>query len=208
SLWTRRRPGKSQRRFWTRQRGRWLASSTSATAASGRRPSFLTPRAAISCSPAGTTRARAGCARWSRRASPGWRGAASATMWAAGSTATRWTTDELRAALNDEKAFQVIRRVYDVEVPGEMQHDHEKNVLWWKQDPADAAEWQVLREALGRLKAARGRRKSPYVDTTPYVNWNAMMAAAFLQAGAGLDRPECNTLALKVLRRVWAGAWA
>src|SRR5437867_6408287 len=32
-------------RFWTRQRGRWLASSTSATAASGRRPSFLTPRA-------------------------------------------------------------------------------------------------------------------------------------------------------------------
>src|SRR5881628_1702355 len=117
------------------------------------------------------------------------------------------TPDELRAALNDEKAFQVIRRVYDVEVPGEMQHDHEKNVLWWKQDPADAAEWQVLREALGRLKAARGRRKSPYVDTTPYVNWNAMMAAAFLQAGAVLDRPECNTLALKVLSRIWAEAW-
>src|SRR6058998_3035733 len=118
-----------------------------------------------------------------------------------------WTPDELRAALNDEKAFQVIRRVYDVEVPGEMQHDHEKNVLWWKQDPADAAEWQVLREALGRLKAARGRRKAPYVDTTPYVNWNAMMAAAFLQAGAVLDRPECNTLALKVLSRIWAEAW-
>src|SRR5947208_1280899 len=69
-----------------------LAASTSATAAPGRRPSFPTPRAAISCSPAGTTRARAGCARWSRRASPGWRGAASATMWAAGSTATRWTS--------------------------------------------------------------------------------------------------------------------
>ncbi len=118
-----------------------------------------------------------------------------------------WTPDELRAALNDEKAFQVIRRVYDVEVPGEMQHDHEKNVLWWKQDPADAAEWQVLREALGKLKAARGRRKAPYVDTTPYVNWNAMMAAAFLQAGAVLDRPQCNTLALKVLRRIWAEAW-
>ncbi len=117
-----------------------------------------------------------------------------------------WTPDELREALPDE-AFQVARRVFDVAVPGEMQHDHEKNVLWWKQDPADAAEWRVLREALGKLKAARGRRKAPYVDTTPYVNWNAMMAAAFLQAGAVLDRPECNTLALKVLSRIWAEAW-
>src|SRR5437763_16433255 len=71
-----------------------------------------------------------------------------------------WTPGELREALNDETAFQVIRRVYDVEIPGEMQHDHEKNVLWWKQDPADAAEWQALREAVGRLKAGRGRRKS------------------------------------------------
>src|SRR2546425_288845 len=72
--------------------GGWPGSSISATAASGPRPSFLTPRAAISCSPAGTTRARAGCARWSRRASAEWRGAASATMWAVGSTATRWTS--------------------------------------------------------------------------------------------------------------------
>src|SRR5467141_506838 len=117
-----------------------------------------------------------------------------------------WTPDELREALPDE-AFQVARRVYDVEVPGEMQHDHEKNVLWWKTDPADAAEWQTLKAAIGRLKTARARRKAPYVDTTPYVNWNAMMAAAFLHAGAVLDRPECNALALKVLSRIWAEAW-
>src|SRR5207247_8555812 len=83
-----------------------------------------------------------------------------------------WTPDELRAALNDEKAFQVIRRVYDVEVPGEMQHDHEKNVLWLKQDPADAAECQVLREARGRLSATRGRRKDACVPDTPYVTGN------------------------------------
>jgi uncharacterized protein YyaL (SSP411 family) len=36
------------------------------------------------------------------------------------------------------------------------------------------------------------------------VNWNAMMASAFLHAGAVLDRPECNALALKVLGRIWA----
>ena len=118
-----------------------------------------------------------------------------------------WTPDELREALHDETAYDVIRRVYDVAVPGEMHHDHEKNVLWWKTDPADAAEWQTLKAAIGRLKTARAQRKAPYVDTTPYVNWNAMMAAAFLHAGAVLDRPECNALALKVLSRIWAEAW-
>jgi uncharacterized protein YyaL (SSP411 family) len=45
------------------------------------------------------------------------------------------------------------------------------------------------------------------VDRAAYVNWNAMMAAAFLQAGAVLDRPECNTLGLKVLERIWKEAW-
>ena len=34
-----------------------------------------------------------------------------------------------------------------------------------------------------------------------------MMASAFLHAGAVLDRPECNALALKVLERIWSEAW-
>src|SRR5207302_10978284 len=119
-----------------------------------------------------------------------------------------WTPRELQEALNDETAYHVIRRVYDVAIPGEMQHDHEKNVLWWKEDPADETEWRLLKESVAQLKAARGRRKAPYVDTTAYVNWNAMMAAAFLQAGAVLDRPECNTLALRVLERIWQEAWS
>jgi uncharacterized protein len=118
-----------------------------------------------------------------------------------------WTPDEIQEALNDEEAYHVVRRVYDVETPGEMQHDHEKNVLWWSADPADDAEWRVLREAVAKLKVARDRRKAPYVDTTAYVNWNAMMASAFLHAGAVLDRAECNELALKVLSRIWAEAW-
>jgi uncharacterized protein YyaL (SSP411 family) len=118
-----------------------------------------------------------------------------------------WTPDEVRDALKDETAFQVIRGVYDVEVPGEMDHDHEKNVLWWKRDPTSDDEWALLKGALVKLKAARDNRKAPYVDTTPYVNWNAMMASAFLHAGAVLDRPECNQLALRVLGRVWSEAW-
>ena len=117
-----------------------------------------------------------------------------------------WTPDEMKAVLSEQE-FNVVRRVFDVEVPGEMHHDHEKNVLWWKQDPAGDDEWPVLRDALSKLKVARDKRQTPYVDTTPYVNWNAMMASAFLHAGAVLDQPECNALALKVLSRIWAEAW-
>jgi len=117
-----------------------------------------------------------------------------------------WTLEELREALPD-RAFQVARRTFDVEEAGEMHHNPRKNVLWWKLDPAGDDEWPLLKDALGKLKAARDKRKAPYVDTTPYVNWNAMMASAFLHAGAVLNRPECNTLALKVLDRIWSEAW-
>jgi uncharacterized protein len=116
-----------------------------------------------------------------------------------------WTPEELRAALS-EAENAVASRVFDVGAQGEMHHNPEKNVLWWHEDPAPG-ERAVLAGAIRKLKAARDRRPAPYVDTTAYVNWNAMMASAFLQAGAVLDRPECNALALTVLGRLWAESW-
>jgi uncharacterized protein YyaL (SSP411 family) len=117
-----------------------------------------------------------------------------------------WTPDEARATLTAAE-FEVARRVFDIEARGEMHHHPEKNVLWWSQDPAGEEEWTILKAAIRKLKAARDRRPAPYVDKTPYVAWNAMMASAFLSAGAILDRPPCNTLALKVLERLWAESW-
>ena len=117
-----------------------------------------------------------------------------------------WTVDEARALLTAPE-FDVVRRVYDVEADGEMHHDPRRNVLWWSRDPAGDDEWPVLRDAARKLKAGRDRRPAPFVDATPYVNWNAMLAGAFLQAGAVLDRPECNELALRVLEHVWREAW-
>jgi uncharacterized protein len=116
-----------------------------------------------------------------------------------------WTLEEAKAELTAREGA-VVASVFDVAETGEMHHNPKKNVLWWKQDPAGDDDWQVLRAAIRKLKAARDRRSAPYVDRAAYVNWNAMMAAAFLQAGAVLDRPECNSLALKVLERVW-GTW-
>jgi len=117
-----------------------------------------------------------------------------------------WTVDEASSALTAPE-YAVASNVFDIQEAGEMHHNPEKNVLWWKQDPAGDDEWPVLRTAINKLKAARDRRTAPFVDRTAYTNWNAMMAGAFLQAGAVLDRPECNELALKVLERIWKEAW-
>jgi uncharacterized protein YyaL (SSP411 family) len=117
-----------------------------------------------------------------------------------------WTLEETKAELTAGEGA-VVSRVFDVEDIGEMHHNPKKNVLWWKQDPAAEDDWPVLRSAMRKLKAARDARQAPFVDRAAYVNWNAMMAAAFLHAGAVLDRPECNALALKVLERTWEGAW-
>jgi uncharacterized protein YyaL (SSP411 family) len=117
-----------------------------------------------------------------------------------------WTVEETAGALTAEEGA-LVSRVFDILETGEMHHNPKKNVLWWKQDPSGDEEWPLLRGAIKKLKAARDRRKAPFVDRTPYVNWNAMMAGAFLQAGAVLDRPECNQLALKVLENIWEKAW-
>jgi uncharacterized protein len=117
-----------------------------------------------------------------------------------------WTPAEAQAVLT-EREFAVVRHVFDLEVPGEMHHNPDKNVLWWKRDPAREDERPLLAQALRKLKAARDARARPYVDTTAYTNWNALLASAFLHAGAVLDRPECNTLAIRVLNRIWGAAW-
>ena len=117
-----------------------------------------------------------------------------------------WTLDEARAVLSDAE-LEVARHTFDIETAGEMHHNPAKNVLWRTREPDREGDRALLRSAQTKLKAARDRRPAPAVDTTPYVSWNAMMAGAFLEAGAVLDRPECNRLALKVLERIWAEAW-
>src|SRR6058998_3791801 len=92
-----------------------------------------------------------------------------------------WTLEEAKAELTAREGA-VVASVFDIEEKGEMHHNPKKNVLWWKQDPAGDDEWPLLRGAIGKLKAARDKRKAPFVDRAAYVNWNAMMAAAFLQA--------------------------
>ena len=116
-----------------------------------------------------------------------------------------WTLDEARSVLSGPELDLAVK-VFDIGERGEMHHNPAKNVLWRRFTPTDA-EAGILESALVKLRRARDRRAAPFVDRTPYVSWNAMLAGALLQAGAVLDRAEANDLALGVLERIWTDAW-
>jgi hypothetical protein len=60
----------------------------------------------------------------------------------------------------------------------------------------------AVRSGLQKLRAARARRPAPFVDTTVYVGWSAMMASAMLEAAALLDAPGLDAHALRTLERL------
>ena len=122
-----------------------------------------------------------------------------------------WTPDEARAELDDDE-WQVAHRRWDVYPEGEMHHNAQKNVLWVARSVEAIAEEtstepgrvkDLLESARAKLKAARDRRTTPFVDRSVYVSWNAMMCDAFLRAGATLGRDDCTAFALKTLGRLW-----
>ena len=126
-----------------------------------------------------------------------------------------WTPEEALAEL-DRDEWEVAHRRWDIFPSGAMQHDPAKNVLWVARSiEAIAGELgqpagdvrDLLERARAKLKAARERRSAPFVDRAIYVSWNAMMAEAFLEAGAILGRDDCTAFALQTLGRLWKEAF-
>jgi len=126
-----------------------------------------------------------------------------------------WTPDEALAVL-DADEWEVARHRWDIYPEGEMHHDPAKNVLWvarsieaiadeTKRDAGAVRD--LVERARAKLKAARDAREAPFVDRSVYVNWSAMLAEAFLEAGAILDRPDCTAQALRTLERIWGDGW-
>jgi uncharacterized protein len=101
-----------------------------------------------------------------------------------------WTLQELQAVL-DETEARVAALHYHVEAAGEMHHNPAKNVLFIDQ-PLNAiaartglSEAQVeeaLQRAKSKLREARARRPTPFVDTAIYTSWNGMMISALVEA--------------------------
>jgi len=126
-----------------------------------------------------------------------------------------WTEDEARAALNP-KEWEAARRHWDIGPDGEMHHDPRRNVLFVSRTAAQVAEEMgiaaseaeaLLATAAVKLRAARALRPAPFVDRAVYASWNAMLADAFLEAGAVLERADCTAFALRTLERLWREAW-
>jgi len=130
-----------------------------------------------------------------------------------------WTLDEIRATLDPQEA-RVMEMHYDVEAHGEMHHNPAKNVLWVARNAEviaqtlgleESAVRGILAKAKRELLGARLRRKTPYIDQTMYVSWNAMFVSAYLEAGRVLSSQlgaECRAFALKTLDRMLREVWS
>jgi hypothetical protein len=101
-----------------------------------------------------------------------------------------WTLEETKEVLDALEA-RVVSLYYHIEPQGEMQRNPAKNVLFVDQPfEAIAARvglqpeeiGQVLARAKAKLREARAKRPSPFVDKTIYASWNGMMISALLEA--------------------------
>ncbi len=131
-----------------------------------------------------------------------------------------WTLDEVRAVLTSEEA-RVIELYYDVETHGEMHHNPAKNVLWiargfkeigeaLKVDPHRVVTIKLQAEA--KMREARAKRPTPFVDKTMYVAWNAMFVSAYFETSRTLMTDwiaeDCHAFALKTLDRMLKEVWS
>ncbi|MDR3674724.1 MAG: thioredoxin domain-containing protein [Acidobacteriota bacterium] len=101
-----------------------------------------------------------------------------------------WTLDELNSVLNAPEA-SVAALYYHVEAQGEMHHNPAKNVLFIDQPiSAIAARLQLeepkvvemLASARRKMRDARAKRQTPFIDKSIYTSWNGMLISALLEA--------------------------
>jgi uncharacterized protein YyaL (SSP411 family) len=126
-----------------------------------------------------------------------------------------WTLDEARSVLTPEE-LQVTAPYYDIGEVGEMHHNPQKNVLYVAKGMDEIATqlgkseddvFALLASARRKMYAARLQRPTPYVDKTVYVNWNALLISAYLDAARVLHNDDARRFALKSLDRILAEAW-
>jgi len=126
-----------------------------------------------------------------------------------------WSVREFEEILEPDEV-KILREYYGVEDRGDMQENPEKNVLRQVKTAREIAGEQGMDQALTeaiieagsrKLLIAREERPEPFIDTTLYTNWNAMMADAFFEAGRILQRTELVTLAEKTMNRIWDEGW-
>src|SRR5437773_2516346 len=121
-----------------------------------------------------------------------------------------WTADEARAMTSAEE-FEILGRHYDIGDAGEMHHNPKKNVLWVAQPVSEIAQalgkseaeiGKLLEAGREKLRKSRRTRTAPFIDTTLYTGWNAMMASALLDAATVDEKKGLEQHALLTLERL------
>jgi uncharacterized protein len=104
-----------------------------------------------------------------------------------------WSRSELKSTL-DGDTFRFANRFFGIGSEGRMPHDPDRNVLFRRISPAEAAEGTplardpeaALTRVLTQLRTARGRRPGPGVDRALYADINGRFVGSFARAGAFL----------------------
>ncbi|MGH7463821.1 MAG: thioredoxin domain-containing protein, partial [Longimicrobiales bacterium] len=129
-----------------------------------------------------------------------------------------WTREEIAAALADDELTRTALMYYGFDDPaGAMHLDQSRHVLF------RALSFDALAERLGEgiaeverriqrirdlLKRARDDRPAPYVDTTLYSGWTALVASGFIAAERFARVEGAADTALRALRRIMRDAFA
>ena len=126
-----------------------------------------------------------------------------------------WTVQDVRRVLPQDEA-DVVLRYYDIQAHGEMHINPAKNVLRIAMEPdALAQELKIpvevvrgfIHHGTTRLWQARRQRKAPLVDRTVYIDRNAMLITAYLEAYQVLGDESVKAFALKTLDWLLDGAY-
>ena len=128
-----------------------------------------------------------------------------------------WTLSEARAALDgDERLLTAARAALGLDdAEGAMPHDPERRVPARTATRGEVARRLELPEekaaalvadAKRRLKAARDARPRPYVDTTRYAGWVALVASGHLAAERWAGVADAAAAGVRALERLFADA--
>ena len=123
-----------------------------------------------------------------------------------------WTVREIERLFADPLDLKLAQLYFGIDESGDQpQSAPGRNVLFEAVPLHEAArkinlELSAARERLEKIRAVlreeRKRREPPPVDATPLCDANALLAAAFIEAGALLDRADYRDQGLKTLRAI------
>ena len=128
-----------------------------------------------------------------------------------------WTEAEVREAIGDEAAAEAAVLRWGLRDSHSAMHlDPSRHVLFEAMSVDEVANAvgrpesdvaEALESARAALKAARDQRPQPYVDTTLFAGWVALVASGHLAAARFAGLQEAGEAAIRALDRVWDEGW-